>query len=337
MKRIILTVALCVTGLGLASCGAPAANNGGNANSNSNANAAKPMAAAPTADSLLAMDKQANEAYFKGDSKFFEGFMSDKFAWAGQKSDKAGSVAMIAKSKCDVKSFNLDEPQMSKIDDDTYALTYKGTFDGECNDGPGSAMKKLPSPVRGATVFIRNGDKWQAAFHAENPISTGSKNPAAETKTEEPKKEDKPAANSTANSNANTAPAAPAATKSANTDALAKAELAGWEAWQKKDAKGLDAVTAKNVTIVNSNGDVMTDRAAIIKYWAEMPCEGVTKVDVKDPFGIAFSANTEMLTFHGWSDGSCFGSKNGTQPAMSIYVKEGDAWKLAYSINGPTE
>ncbi len=60
-------------------------------------------------------------------------------------------------------------PHMSKIDDDTYVLSYKGTWDGSCKalDGPPG---KMPSPIRAATVFTRSGDKWQAAFHGENLI-----------------------------------------------------------------------------------------------------------------------------------------------------------------------
>jgi hypothetical protein len=63
----------------LAACGAPAANN---APANRDPDTAKPAASAPTADALLALDRQANDAYFKGDAKYFETFLSDKFGWA---------------------------------------------------------------------------------------------------------------------------------------------------------------------------------------------------------------------------------------------------------------
>lgn len=353
MKRINLMIALCAAALGLAACGAPAGNTVAN-NANTNTDTSRTNASAPTADSLLAMDKDATAAYLKGDSKFFETFLSDKYTRAGHAADKAGSLKAIAAVKCDMKSFNLDEPQMMKIDDDTYAVAYKGTFDGSCNDGPGGKVMQSPSPVRATTVYTRNGDKWQAVFHAENPILTTDKNAAA-PKAAEPMKDDKMKSeagkdekmssdkmetansNSAANSNSSSNSAAAAMTKSPNTEAVAKAELSGWEAWQKKDAKALDAFTAKSAMVVSSDGSVMTDRAAIIKYWAEMPCEGVTKVDVKDPFGVTLSPATELLSFHGWADGTCFGQKNGSQPAVSIYVKEGDGWRLAYSYMGPTD
>src|SRR5205823_14047248 len=99
-------------------------------------NTTRPAAAAPIADALMALDKQANEAYVKGDSKFFEVMLSDKFVILtsdGQRMDKAATVKMIASVKCDIKSMDLTEPGMSMIDADTYALSYKATWDGKCN------------------------------------------------------------------------------------------------------------------------------------------------------------------------------------------------------------
>ena len=63
-------------------------------------------------DALFALDQQANEAYFKSDSKFFEGLLSDKFVMHedAQRMDKAAVIKMIAGNKCDVKSWKLEEP-----------------------------------------------------------------------------------------------------------------------------------------------------------------------------------------------------------------------------------
>jgi len=347
MKKINLFILAAVAAVFLAACGAPPANN---SNTNTNANAAKPTAAAPTAETLLTLDKQANEAYLKGDSKPFEGMLSDKFVMyeAGQRMDKAAVVKRIASGKCDVKDgWKLEEPQMASIDADTYVLTYKGTFDGSCT-GPDGKSMKIPSPVRGASVWVRSGDKWQAVFHGENPI-LDPKNPApaakpvakAEGKKDEPaksdtKKDDKTAtSNSNSNTAANTTAAAPAPAKSANTDALVKVELAGWEAWKAKDAKKLEEVSSKNLSIVGADGIWIGKQADAIKYWAEMPCENIKTVGVTEGFASALSPTVEILTGKGSADGTCFGQKNGSQDFMSIYVKEGDAWKLAFSFSYP--
>src|SRR5436190_8851862 len=223
MRRLGYIVSFALVAISFAACGAPAGNApaNANANTNSNANSAKPTAAAPTADALLALDKSANEAYLKGDGKFFEGFLNDKFVMSegGQRMGKADVVKMIASVKCDAKDgWKLEEPQMAMIDADTYVLTYKTTIDGSCTfDGK---TEKIPSPVRAASVYVRNGDKWQGVFHGENAI-VDPKNPpkaapAAPAKKDEAKKDDK----SAANSNANAAPAPAKPTADPNTDAL---------------------------------------------------------------------------------------------------------------------
>src|SRR5207244_7012663 len=120
---------------------APAVNTGAN---NANPNTTKPVAAAPTADALMALDKQANEAYVKGNSKFFEGMLSDKFViltGGGQRMDKAATVKMIAGVKCDIKSMDLTEPAMSMIDADTYALSHLRTGEGRYNSSDGTQLK----------------------------------------------------------------------------------------------------------------------------------------------------------------------------------------------------
>ena len=332
MKTIVSTVFLGLAALMLGACGAPATNS----NTNTNTNTAKPSAAAPTADALLALDKQANEAFLKGDGKFFEGFLSDKFVMseAGQRLNKAAVVDMISKTKCESKSFELTEPQMAKIDADTYVLSYKGTFDGTCA-GPDGKSMKIPSPVRAATVWVRAGEKWHAAFHGETLI-VDPKNPPAqpakpEAKKEEPKKDDKAAANSAATSDA---PAKP--TPSANTDALVKLHTAGWEAWKAKDAKKLGEQSAANLSFLSPMGGWFGTKAETIKYWTEgMKCEGVTKVSVTDGFASALSPTVEILTHKGTADGTCDGQKNGTLHGTAVYVKEGDAWKLAFLFESP--
>src|SRR6202163_3525653 len=282
MKKTLRFVSLAAASTFFAACGAPAAYSGAN---NANTNTTNPVAAAPTADALMAFEKQANEAYVKGDSKFFEGMLSDKFVIltdAGQRMDKAATVKMIAGVKCNIKSMDLTEPAMSMIDADTYALSYKATLDGTCNDPDGKPMK-VPGPIRSASIWVRSGDKWQAVFHGENLI-VDPKNPppppAPAAKKEEAKKDDKTAANS--NTAANTA--APArATPDANTDALVKVELALWEAWKAHDAKKLDDLMAKDVSFVNIFGTYLATRADAMKDWTGANCQ-VKSVSVTDGF-----------------------------------------------------
>ena len=64
----------------------------------------------------------------------------------GQQMDKAAVIRMIAGNKCDVKDWKLEDPQMSKIDADTYVLSYKGTFDGSCTAPDGKSISSKPDP-----------------------------------------------------------------------------------------------------------------------------------------------------------------------------------------------
>jgi len=337
MKKITLFILLAAASTFVAACGAPAANTGAN---NANTNTTKPVAAAPTADALLALDKQANEAYVKGDSKFFEGMLSDKFViltGGGQRMDKAATVKMIAGVKCDIKSMDLTEPAMSMIDADTYALSYKATWDGMCN-GPEGKPMKAPSPVRSASIWVRSGDKWQAVFHGENlivdlknPPKAAPAAPPKKPKKVEPKKDVRTAANS--NTAANTA--APA-TPDANTDALVKVELALWEAWKEHDAKKLDGLMARDVSFVNIFGTYLGTKADAMKDWTGTGCQ-VKTVSVTDGFATALSPTVEMLTRKGTADGTCGGQEIGGTViwGVSIYVKDGDAWKFAFGMNSP--
>src|SRR5437879_4097579 len=337
MKKTLQFILLAAASTLIAACGAPAANTGAN---NGNANTTKPVAAAPTADALMALDKQANEAYVKGNSKFFEGMLSDKFViltGGGQRMDKAATVKMIAGVKCDIKSMDLTEPAMSMIDADTYALSYKATWDGTCND-PGGKPMKVPSPIRSASIWVRSGDKWQAVFHGENlivdpksPPKAAPAAPAKKPKKEEPKKDDKTAANSSTPSNTT---AAARATPDANTDALVKVELALWEAWKEHDAKKLDHLMARDVSFVNIFGTYLANRADAMKDWTGTGCQ-VKSVSVSDGFATPLSPTVEMLTRKGTADGTCGGQNAGGTAiwGVSIYVKEGDEWKFAYGMN----
>lgn len=358
MRKLTILVLTAVTTAFLSACAPPAENKP--ANTNTNANTVKPVAAAPTIEELFAMDKQANEAWIKGDRSYFESFLSDKFVSfeRGQRMTKTELVKMIGSFKCDVKDWKLEDQQMAKIDADTYVMSYKGTFDGSCTGEDGKAMK-LPSPIRAASIFVRDGDKWKGAFHAEtliidpkNPPSSpaGDKKDDAkkeeaktEAKKEAPKADDKAKtddktaahSNTDANGNSNTAaPAKPAS--SANTEALMKLHNAGWDAWKAKDAKKLTDMSTNALSLVNPLGTWIAGQSNTVKHWTEeMKCEGVNTIKLEDGVATALSPTVEMLTLKGTADGTCDGQKNGALYQTAVYVKDGDSWKLAFMFETP--
>ena len=365
MKKICTFLLITVVAASFAACGGAAENKPANT---ANANTAKPAPAAPTTEALLALEKAANEAYAKGDSAYFEGMLSDKMMMSMGKDhmNKAAVVAMIKTAKCELTDgVKLSDPQMSKIDNDTYAFAYRNDSTGKCSEGGKMVEQK---PMRSSTIWVRNGEKWQAAWHGETMIIEPKgdakkdevkkdevKKDAAkmddvkkdvakkeepkkeeakkeEVKKEEPKKDDskKEEAKKDDKMAANSAPAeAPKA--DANTDALVKIHTSGWEAFKAKDAKKFDEIISSNMAFVNPVGVWMSGKANVIKQWTEtMKCEGITKVAVTDGFASAISPTVELLTVKGSSDGTCDGQKNGALWQTAVYVKEGDAWKLAF-------
>jgi ketosteroid isomerase-like protein len=325
MKRSGLLPWAAIAAVSLAACGAPVDNP---PVMSATTEAAKPIADPPTANALLALDRQANEAYFKGDAAFFEGFLSDQFVMlgpGGARMDKVATTGMIAGVRCDVKDgWALDEPHLSTIDADTYVLSYRGTIDATCTmDG---RTEKAPSPVRAATVWVRSGEKWLAAFHGENPIfdPRAPEAPPAEpaARREAPNQDDMAARDAR--------PATPDADSS--TSAMVAIETSVWEAWKARDTKVLEELTARDLAFVDIFGNVTSGKAETIEFWTEHQCD-VQSVRVADGTGTALSATVGILTFKGILEGTCGGQKFPLIHGTSVYRREGDAWKLAFTLN----
>ena len=354
MKTILKVSLLAIAAFALMSC-APPANT--NTNTNTNTNAA-PKAAAPTADSLMALETKAWEAYKNKDGKYFEGFLSDNVVSGDGKAamPKAEVAKMITEHKEEVKSFSLSDPHITTAGADAVVLTYKATVDGTDNGKP------IPSPVTVATVFVRSGADWKAAYHNEvavvEPPKTGgdaakkdSAAPAADAKkdTAPAAADDKkdaaatsekkaplppPAANSNAASNSNSSAGSGDA---ALTDALMVMEKKGWDAWKAKDAKGLDDTLAKDFAFVDTMGKTTFGRADTIKMWTtDNPCT-VSSVSLSDGKGTSLTKDAAILVLKGSATGTCGGVAITPLWNTTVFVKEGDVWKAAYIFETPVK
>ncbi|HET7292938.1 MAG TPA: nuclear transport factor 2 family protein [Vicinamibacteria bacterium] len=281
-----------------------------------NTNAPRPAAEAPTINALMALDKQANEAFVKGDSKSFAGLLSEKFVMreGGQRMDKPAVVKMVAGLECDVETWSLDEHWMARIDADTYVLSYRSTWEGTCT-GPDGTPTKIPSPTRAATVWVRSGHEWQAAFHGENPIIDPKDSPRAL-----PAPPAKPAEK------------AEARTADLNTDALLAAEKAVWEAWKAHDAERLEDLTASGLSFIDIFGNSYANKADTIRAWAGAICQ-VESVGVTDGVVTALSPTVKLLMHKGTAEGTCYGERVPAVHGNSVYVRDGDRWKLAFTMN----
>jgi hypothetical protein len=267
---------------------------------------------APMLDTFIVLEKQANEAWSKGDSKFFAGLLSNKFVTRDgpQRLKKADVIKMVADEKCNIKSFSLDEPWMTKINDDAYVVGYRGTWHGTCA-APDGKLFDLPSSTRAATVWVRTGDKWQPGFHGVNAIV-------------DPKEA------------SNRAQSRKAASKRVDptTTRLTALETSVWEAWKAHDRKKLEKLTANDLSFIDIFGNSYDNKLDIMKAWSSGICK-IRSVKVTDAVAFALSPTVELLTHTGAADGTCYGQKVGAVYGNSIYVKVGDAWKLAFTMNMP--
>jgi ketosteroid isomerase-like protein len=326
--RLKLFVLIMAAAIICAACSAPAGNAPAT-NAAAGLDAGRALSAAPTANVLLALERQANEAYIKGDGKFFESFLNDSFVMQadGARVNKADAVRMISGVKCEVKDgWSLTEPTISRVDNDTYILSYRSNMEGRCmSEGK---TEQLPSPVRAATVWTRNGEWWQAVFHGENFIVDPAAGPAADKK-DEPTKDGR----STADATAPTTPAS----SSQITDELMAAERSVWEAWKNKDARRIEALTAPEITFVNIFGTYFANKADVVKDWTGPTCD-VTGFNLTNGVGTAVSPNVGIVTLTGTVSGSCGGADISGQKiyANSVYVKDAGAWKWVFGFNSPS-
>jgi hypothetical protein len=112
------------------------------------------------------------------------------------------------------------------------------------------------------------------------------------------------------------------------TTALMAVENAAWDAWVKRDAKGIEGAMAKEFYNVGENG--RRNKAEAIKAWAESKCEGLG-FTLTEPKSVMLSKDVGLVTYKADVKGKCDGRQNPpTVWVASISVKEGDAWKNAF-------
>lgn len=331
MKRTFTVSLFAIAVLAFTACAPPASTNT-NSNTNANTNAA-PKAAAPSADELLAMENKAWEAWKNKDTKYFEGLMADNFVGfeMGKRRTRAEMIKMISEHPCDIKSFSVSQPRVTSVSNDVVVVTYKGSTDGTC------AGEKAPANVTAASVYVRSGNTWKAAYHGEVPIVDAPTAAAtgADKKAEASDKPSAPAASAntataTSNSAVNTS-----TTPDALTEALTAMEKKGWEAWMKQDAATLQTTTTKDLTFVDSMGKATHGQAEVMKVWITGACK-VSSVNVSDGKATQIADNVAIFTYKGTAEGTCGDTKLTPLWAVTVAVKEGDAWKAAYIFEMPT-
>lgn len=270
--------------------------------------------AAPTKDALVALERSAYEAWKSKDAKSWDTFLSDKFVGYGSSGrlDKASATKEYTGADCDIKSYALSDEQMMPLGYDAALITYKSTVDGSCGG------QKVPAFSWAAGVYVRDGDQWKGAFHAESAIVDPAAAPSKPSAgTDAPEKDE-----------------AKSAGRDAGTEAMLTVEKVVWEAWKDHDAKTIESLTASDISFINIFGMYLGTKAEALKNWSGEGCD-VKSVSVTDAAGTMLSPTVGILQFKGGADGTCYGQKVGPIWGTSIYVKDGDAWKWTFGINVP--
>jgi len=312
-KSFLLIAAVAVLSTACGSSASNASANSANAakpaaNANTNAAAAKPVAAAPSKDSIMAIEKSGWEAWKARDGKAMEDILSDKYVGfsAAGRMDKAASIKSNSTSTCKVNSYSWSDEQLKMIGSDVAVLTFKSEQDYIC-DG-----KKGDSPVWSSTVYVREGDKWKNVYYSESKV-VPEKAPPAKAKTGEAK--------------------APESKPDDLTTALMAVETKGWDAWKTRDVKGVEDVMAKDFMYFSGKGRL--ERADAIKGWAEPKCTGLGYT-FAEPMGIQLSPDAALVTYKANVQGTCDGI--GVSPTLwvaSFDVKEDGQWKNAFYTDLP--
>jgi hypothetical protein len=286
----------------------------GNLPANAARTVEKTTPAPPTKDALVTLEKSAYQAWKSKDAKFWDTFLSDKFVGYGLSGrlDKASATKQYAGADCEIKSYALSDEQMQPVGNDAAVITHKTTVDGTCNG------QKLSPSSWVATVYVRDGDRWKGAFHAEAPVVDPKAAPTQLVDVNEtsPRHEAEPA------------------DRDAHTESLLAVEKTIWEAWRTHDARKIGGLTARDISFINIFGTHFATKADALKNWSETYCD-VRSIRFTDVAGTMLSPTVGILTFKATADGSCYGQKVGPIWGTSVYVKHGDVWKWTFGINLP--
>jgi ketosteroid isomerase-like protein len=263
---------------------------------------------ARTKAAVVTLEKSAYDAWKSKDAKFWEAFLSAKFVgWGSSRLDKASATKEYTGADCDIKSYALSDEQISPLGENVALITHKTAVDGTCGG------QKIPAMNWTASVYVRDGDKWKAIFHAQAAVVDPSATATISTRKE---------------GNAETSAQDP------YTGAILPVEKEVWEAWREHDAKTIANLTAKNISFINIFGTHLATKADALRDWSGAGCN-VKSVSLTDAVATMFSPTVGILTFHASADGTCFGQEVGPVWGSSVYVKYGDIWKWTFGINLP--
>jgi len=116
--------------------------------------------------SLMKMEKSAWDAFGKGDSKFFQTFLTEDALIGGGNGfqSKAESIKAIGAKPCDLKSYDFSNFKVTMLSPTAALVTYSATQDATCGGQP------IPAKTNVSTIYVKRNGKWLGFFHQETPV-----------------------------------------------------------------------------------------------------------------------------------------------------------------------
>lgn len=123
----------------------------------------------PVADSLIAMEEAAWEAWIDHDVEFFEEYLAEDatLVHPNGRFDRGQQLEDVAGHPCEVSDYSLDDFTVMKLAEDVRLLTYESWADVTC------AGEAQPPRTLSTAVFVRRGGAWVNVMYQETPLAEG--------------------------------------------------------------------------------------------------------------------------------------------------------------------
>ena len=125
---------------------------------------AQMKASKAVSDQLEKMERQAWDAFGRGDGKFFDGFYSSDAAQIDPNGimTRKEAIAAISTKPCELKSYSFNNFKVTMLNATTAFVTYAATQDATCGG------QKVPEKLLASSVYVKRNGKWQGALHQES-------------------------------------------------------------------------------------------------------------------------------------------------------------------------
>jgi hypothetical protein len=258
---------------------------------------------------LNGLEEESYRAWQSKDTKFWSTFLSEKFvSWGSSgRIDKAAVRRAWGGTNCKIVSYQISDPQASRLTPEAAVITHKTTVDGSCGG------RRLPQASWTATAYVLEGSQWKAVFRAGSAVVDPARLPKRAV---------------------DTTVAGRPASHDANTEAMLSREQALWDAWRDRDAKRLAALVPQEIQFIDIFGTHIGTRAETLSAWSGQGCD-VKSFQLADARANMFTPDFGILTLYATVDGSCFGQPVIPVWTSSFYVRRGDTWVWNFGINIP--